>query len=197
MAAPFKAAAPGRVTWEGLRNELMDLPKETLVEMVNMWVKNYWTNQSYWMVNVERDFGFEHTARLDAEVWEGAARAQAHRLKKLLTLGGDVQALAVVLKFCAAQWVPAGFEWELLEVSERKLLMQVNKCPMGTFRDAHGLPLIPCKLGAARLYAALASTINPSFKTTCLHAHPDRRIEGVMCRWAFELKNDMPQDKER
>jgi len=42
----------------------MELPKETLVEMVNMWVKNYWTNQNYWMVNVERDFGFDDTARL-------------------------------------------------------------------------------------------------------------------------------------
>ncbi|MGB4330945.1 MAG: hypothetical protein WBK03_05620, partial [Dethiobacteria bacterium] len=120
--ATFKLT-PGPVTWESLKSELMELPKETLVEMVNMWVKNYW------MVNVERDFGFDDTARLDGEVWESAARAQSHRLKKLLNLGDDLQSLAVVLKFCAAQWVPSGFTWEFLEVSADKLVMQVNQCP--------------------------------------------------------------------
>ena len=187
--ATFKLT-PGPVTWESLKSELMELPKETLVEMVNMWVKNYWTNQNYWMVNVERDFGFEAAARLDGEVWENAARAQSHRLKKLLNLGDDLQSLAVVLKFCAAQWVPSGFTWEFLEVSDNKLVMQVNQCPMGTYRDAQNLPLIPCKHGAVNLYAALAKAINPAIEATCLHAHPDPRIENVMCRWEFILNDN-------
>ncbi len=186
----FKPTAPGQVTWDSLKNELMELPKETLVEMVNMWVKNYWTNQNYWMISVERDFGFDDTARLDGEVWENTAKAQSHRLKKLLNLGDDVQALAVVLKFCAAQWAPSGFTWEFLEVTDDKLIMQVNQCPMGTYRDAQNLPLIPCKLGAVNLYDALAKAINPAFKTTCLHAHPDPRIENVMCRWEFILTDN-------
>ncbi len=185
--AKFKPTTPGQVTCESLKGELMELPKETLVEMVNMWVKNYWTNQNYWMINVERDFGFDDTARLDGEVWESAAKAQSHRLKKLLNLGDDIQSLAVVLKYCAAQWAPSGFTWEFLEVTDSKMVMQVNKCPMGTYRDAQNLPLIPCKLGAVNLYAALAKAINPTFKTTCLHAHPDPRIENVMCRWEFIL----------
>ncbi len=54
---------PGRVTWEEMKSELMELPKDTLAEMVNMWVKNYWTLQSYWMVFIERDFGFESAGR--------------------------------------------------------------------------------------------------------------------------------------
>ncbi|MEW5784515.1 MAG: DUF6125 family protein [Bacillota bacterium] len=178
---------PGKITWEVLREELMAMPKETLVEMVNIWAKNYWSNQGYWLISVERDFGFEEAARLDGEIWELMAKAQAHRLKKTLHLGNQVQDLAVVLKFCATQWVTAGFEWEFLEIGENKLLMQVNKCPMGTFRDSQNLPLLPCKLGAPGLYTALAQTVNPSFKVTCLHAHPDARLEGVMCKWEFIL----------
>lgn len=182
------SAKCGKVTWDEMRAELMELPKETLVEMVNMWVKNYWSNQGYWMINVERDFGFEHTARLDGEIWENMAKAQAHRLKKLLGLGDDIPSLYVVLKYCAAQWVSAGFTWEFLEITADRLVMQVNQCPMGTFREGQGLPLIPCKLGATGLYASLAQSVNPGFKVTCLHAHPDARIEGVMCKWEFILE---------
>lgn len=178
---------PGKVTWEGMKEELVGLPKETLAEMVSMWVKNYWTNQSYWMVCVERDFGFDNAARLDGEIWQPLAKAQAHRLKKLIGLGDDVQALATTLKFTAPQWAPAGFEWEFLEITDRRLIMQVNKCPMGTYRDSQGLELIPCKLGSDKLYRALAKAINPKWEVSCLHAHPDPRIEGVMCKWEFIL----------
>jgi len=44
--------SPGLVSWEELKAGLMDLPEETLVEMISMWVKNYWTLQSYWMVSL-------------------------------------------------------------------------------------------------------------------------------------------------
>lgn len=183
----FAEVKPGPVTWEALKEELMNLPKETLVEMVSMWVKNYWTNQNYWMVCVERDFGFVEAARLDGEIWEHLATAQAHRLKKLLGLGDDVQSLAVVLKFTAPQWVTAGFAWEFLEIADKRLVMQINQCPMGTYRDSQGLELLPCKFGSDRLYRALARAVNPKFECTCLHAPPDPRIPGVMCRWEFVL----------
>lgn len=184
----MKKIEAGMVNWDGMKSELMELPKETLVEMVNMWVKNYWTNQSYWMVFVERDFGFDAAGLLDMEVWEHLAKTQASRIKRLLDLGDDVQALAVALKFTAPQWAPAGFDWQFTEVTETRLIMEVNRCPMGTFRDSQGLDLLPCKLGSPRLYTALARTINPNFEVTCQHAHPDPRIQGVMCRWEFVLK---------
>lgn len=185
----FELIEPGMINWEEMSAELMTLPKETLVEMVSMWVKNYWTLQSYWMVFIERDHGFDAAANYDLEVWQHLAKAQAGRLKKLLSLGNDVQALAIALKYTAPQWAPAGFDWQYTEVTDKVLKMEVNKCPMGTYRDSLGLELIPCKLGSDQLYRALAQTINPNFEVTCVHAHPDPRIEGVMCRWEFVLND--------
>jgi len=184
----LKETSAGKVNWDHLREELLELPKETLVDMVNMWVKNYWTNQGYWLTFVERDFGFECAGQLDGEVWEKLATAQAHRLVKLLNLGNDIQSLSIVLKYTAAQWGGAGFEWEILEISKDKLIMQVNKCPMGTFRDSQNLPLLPCKFGAPNLYKSLAHVINNEIEVKCLHAPPDERIEGIMCKWEFTLK---------
>lgn len=182
----FQATA-GPVTWDKLKSELMSLPKEEVIDLVDMWVRTYWTLQNYWMICVERDFGFDNTARLDGEIWEHLAPAQGHRLKRILKLGNDVQSLATLLKYCAAQWVNAGFKWEFLEVTENRLHMRVNQCPMGTYRTAQNLPLIPCKLGATSLYIAFAKVINENFHVTCLHAHPDPPKENTMCEWEFLL----------
>jgi hypothetical protein len=89
----------GKIDWDLLKRELMGMPKETLVELVNVWLKTYWSLQNYWMVFTEAESGFETAAKLDAKVWEKVASIQAYRVKSVLGLGDDVQALATVLKF--------------------------------------------------------------------------------------------------
>jgi len=189
MSKAISTTIVGKVTWGTLKKELMTLPKEDIVDLVDIWVKTFWTLQNYWMVFIERDFGFDNAARLDGEVWENVAKAQAHRIKKALKLDSDIQSLATLLKFCAAQWVNSGFEWEFVEITEKKLIMRVNNCPMGTYRTAQNLPLIPCKLGASSLYQAFSSVINENIVATCLHAHPDPKKDGVMCEWQFVLRD--------
>jgi hypothetical protein len=179
----------GSVDWDLLRRELMVMPKETLVELVNVWLKTFWSLQNYWMVFTEEESGFETTAKLDAKVWHKVAAIQAHRVKRTLGLGDDVQALATVLKFTAPQWAPAGFDWEFDEVAERRLRMTVHECPMGRYRKEKGLDLLPCKFGSPPLYTSLARAVNERFEATCLHAHPDPPKEGVMCAWEFVLKD--------
>jgi hypothetical protein len=178
----------GPVNWAGLKQELMELPKETLAEMVNLWVKTYWTLQNYWMVYTEQLFGFENAAKMDEMVWTKLAPAQAHRVKKLLNLGDDIQSLAALLKFTAPQWVGAGFEWEFTHVSERRLAMTIRACPMGTYRKGLNLELLPCKSLSPPLYIGLAQIINAKIETTCIHAHPDPPKENTMCQWEFVLR---------
>ena len=180
--------AAGPVTWEGLKKELMALDKEALAELVNTWVKNYWTNQSYWMVFTEERFGFQAAAEMDQKVFSKTAPAQAHRIKRIFELGDDIQALAATLKFTAPQWVSAGFEWEFTEVTEQSLTMVIHKCPMGAYRKSNNLELLPCKEGSSSLYINLARAINEKFQVSCLHAHPDPPKEGVMCEWKFVLE---------
>ncbi|HYQ91330.1 MAG TPA: DUF6125 family protein [Candidatus Competibacteraceae bacterium] len=181
--------AVGPVTWAGLKQELMALPKETLAELVNVWLTTYWTLQNYWMVYTEQCFGFESAAQLDERVWSKLIPAQAHRVIQVLNLGHDLPSLAALLKFTAPQWAGAGFAWEFTEVSDRRLVMAVHQCPMGTYRKAQNLELLPCKQLAPPLYLNLAKLINPKIEVTCLHAHPDPAREYVMCEWEFVLND--------
>ncbi len=179
----------GKVTWDILKKELMGLPKEDIVDFVNISIKTFWTLQNYWMVFVERDFGFLNAALLDAEVWNKVAIAQAHRIKKTLKLDNDIKSLATLFKYCSAQWVNCGFEWEFVEITEKKLIMRINNCPMGTYRTAQNLELMPCKQGALPMYQAFSGVINENIEVTCLHAYPDPKKDGVMCEWQFVLRD--------
>ncbi|MCP4755151.1 MAG: hypothetical protein GY866_30105 [Proteobacteria bacterium] len=179
----------GKVDWDSLKGELMSLPKESLAEMVNVWLKTFWSLQNYWMIFTEERSDFNTVAMMDHKIWGKVGPIQAYRVKKALNLGDDVQALATMFKFTAPQWAPAGFTWEVTEITDKKLVMTVNQCPMGTFRTANDLELLPCKLGEPSIYEIMSKVINEKFETTCLHAHPDPPKEGIMCSWQCELRD--------
>jgi hypothetical protein len=178
----------GSVDWEVLRADLLELPKETLADMVSMWINNYWANQSYWISFVERDFGQENTERLDGEIFRKTAKIQAQALKKLLNLGDDMRTMAFVLKHITTQWTPAGFDWAIDEISDERVVFHVNACPMGKYRKAHNLEVFHCKQIAPPLYDAMVKSINPRMKAVCTHAHPDETTEGLMCSWVIQYE---------
>jgi len=59
----MKKIEAGKVDWEVLKADLMELPKEKLVELIDIGEKNYWSCQSYWMTYVERDYGEDAAGR--------------------------------------------------------------------------------------------------------------------------------------
>lgn len=177
----------GPVTWEGLKAELGSLPKETLVNLYDVWLKNFWSTQSYWMVYTEEKFDFKAAGEMDEKVWGKVGPIQAHRMKKALKLGDDIQALATMFKLTAPQWVTAGFDWEFTEINDKKLKMTVHNCPMGTYRKSNNLELLPCKNISPPLYIAMTKVINEDFDARCLHAHPDPPKDGIMCIWECGL----------
>lgn len=179
----------GIVNWDILKADLEEIPKEKLIEMVSMWIENYWTCQSYWVTYVERDFGVENATRLDSEVFMKSIRVQVKKLKAVLGIGDDMQALCFVLKHTTPQWCPAGFEWEFTEVTDKVVKLQVQKCPMGTYRKANGLEMFPCKDVSGPLYDQLAKAVNPKIHATCVHAHPNPPIPGINCRWEFVMED--------
>ena len=189
MITVIEKVKPGVVDWETLKTDLEALPKETLIDMISMWIQNYWTCQSYWVSFVEKDYGVDDAIRLDGEVFKRSVRVQGKRLKELLNLGDDMHALAYTLKHTAPQWTPAGFSWEFIEVTDDHIRMRVRSCPMGDFRKPRGLEVFPCKQLASPLYENLAKSINPKIKATCVHAHPDAPKENVMCEWEFTYED--------
>jgi len=178
---------PGPVTFAGIKEQLSRLPKETLVDLYDVWLKTFWSTQSYWMVYTEERFGFDAAGEMDEKIWGKVGPIQAYRVKKALNLGSDIQALATMFKLTAPQWVTAGFDWEFSAIDDKKLTMTVFNCPMGTYRKSKNLELLPCKQISPPLYTAMTKVINEDFDAHCVHAHPDPPKDGVMCIWECGL----------
>jgi len=179
----YSITKPGPVTFEGIKDELMNLSKDTLVDLFDVWLRTFWSTQSYWMVFTEKEFGFEAAGMMDEKVWRKIGPIQAYRTKKALNLGEDIQALATMFKLTAPQWVTAGFDWEFTEITDKKLIMTVHNCPMGTYRKGKNLELLPCKNISPPLYNAMSKVINEKMEARCVHAHPDPPKDGIMCIW--------------
>jgi hypothetical protein len=178
-----KNVKTGAVTWEVLKADLMELPKETLCDMVSMWIHNWQAVHNYWITYVERDFGEANATRLDSEVVTKNTKIQGKNLKNLLGLGDDMKTAAFVVKHASTQWTPSGFDWVLDEVTDERVVFHIISCPMSTFRKSHNLEVYPCRDISTPLYDALVKTVNPKMKIICTHAHPDKAIEGLMCAW--------------
>jgi len=178
----------GKVTWDKIKLDLMKLSKDELIEMINVGVKNYWTNNNYWNVITEKAFDLDTATRLDNEVWQYTAKIQAYRIKNTLHLGDSLQDLAVVLKLSSLQWINSDFVWEFSEVTDQKLVIKILSCPMGNYRKKYDIPLYPCKIISQDMYKSLAQIVNPLFQVRCIHAHPDTPKKNTMCIWEFVLK---------
>ena len=179
----------GEVDWEELKAELLGMSDEVLTELLGDWLTTYRMLQNYWRMYTDQIPGIKTAADLDHGVWCKAGPIQAYRVKQALGLSDDIKSLSTMLKFILPQWVSSGFEWEFMEITDRKLVMTIHKCPMGTYRKARKMELMPCRVASPPVYEEMANVINERLVTTCLHAYPDPPEENVMCRWEFLMED--------
>ena len=79
----MKKIEAGIVDWDILKEDLMELSKEELAELVNVWIKNYWTCQSYWMTYVNEILAKRSPANWTVKFLTSGT-VQAYRIKRLL-----------------------------------------------------------------------------------------------------------------
>jgi len=168
------------------RKELMKLPKERLVDFIEMASRNFWTLQNNWMINVESRFGREVAVELDALCYGRAAEVQVYRLKNFLNLGDDMPSLARAILLSISSFY---VDIEFPEISERKVVRRVAVCPMQLERRRKGLPELPCKPALVSAYTKVAAAVNPKIKITHVLCPPDPHPEDLWCDVVFELKD--------
>jgi hypothetical protein len=180
MPVPQKAGASD----ESLREDLMKLPKETLVDLVVAGGKNCWSVQNHWMEYMFREYGNEAAAKADEELFGRFTRSMIYRLKRILKIDGDdIPAFLRVLQFYPMQTPDS----EIIEATDRRVVLQVNSCTMVRERTKRGLPLLPCKPAGIGCFEALATMVNPDAKVKCVFCPPDEIPPDAVCKWDFEF----------
>lgn len=71
-----------------LEKEISKLSKNRIIEVFNLFNKNWWTIDSLWFSTIENEFGIETAERINWKVSEAAAPLMAKRIMKSQRITG-------------------------------------------------------------------------------------------------------------
>jgi len=172
------------------REFLLELDRETLVDMLEDAAKNWLAHDGLWFQAVEKEFGMESALELDRRAWKIFTQLEAKRIMSRLNIqpNGGIDALDEALHFRLYARIN---DMEIYRSAPDTLRLEMKECRVQSARERKGLPDFPCKSVGIIEYAFFAHTIDPRFKTEVIFCPPDIHPEGCYCTWQFTLQEEL------
>lgn len=141
---------------------LASLSKEQLIELIEIYAKNWLALDGVWFQSVERREGMEEAIYHDLEAWKRFTVIEAKRIKAFLQLpeqaGTDGLARALRYRFYA------NLNRSEIVKDEKTLVYRVIECRVQTARSRKGMCWHPCKTVGIEEYSGFARVIDSRFR---------------------------------
>lgn len=171
-------------------NYLPELSKEQLIELLEIYSKNWLALDGVWFQSVEAKFGMDEAMYHDIEAWKRYTVIEAKRIKDFLKLPErpGLEGLEKALKF---RFYGNLNKNECILQNDRLIYRNID-CRVQTARKRKGLPYHPCKAVAVHEYGGFAATIDDRIQCRCISCHPDCTECPDGCAWEFTLAPEKP-----
>lgn len=167
------------------REFLKSFSKEKLIELIEIYSKNWLAMDGVWFQSIEQKLGMDEAMYHDAEAWRRFTEIEAKRIKAFLKLpeqaGIDGLAKALELRFYA------NINDDKIEIDGNTLTYTAVDCRVQTARKRKGMPFHPCKSVGIIEYSGFANVIDDRFTCECVSCYPDITDENCCCKWKFTL----------
>ncbi len=167
------------------RENLSAFSKDELIELIEIYSKNWLAMDGVWFQSVERKLGMDEAMFHDAEAWKRFTVIEAKRIKEFLKLpdnsGIDGLAKALKLRFYA------NINEDKIEIDGNSLTYTSVNCRVQRARERKGMPFHPCKSVGIIEYSGFAETIDSRFVCECISCYPDITDNSCCCKWKFVL----------
>lgn len=167
------------------REILSAFSKDELIELIEIYSKNWLAMDGVWFQSVERKLGMDEAMYHDAEAWKRFTVIEAKRIKEFLKLpdnsGIDGLAKALRLRFYA------NINEDKIEIDGNSLTYTSVNCRVQRARERKGMPFHPCKSVGIIEYTGFAETIDSRFVCECISCYPDITDNSCCCKWKFVL----------
>lgn len=164
---------------------LGEMPKEKLLELLFLHIKNLWRVDGLYFLGIEGKFGTETATEIDADCWKIMGKLEARELKQALAVKeNDVASLMKTLR--NTSWALYQTEKES-EASANRGVLRVTRCRTQETRTGKGLSEFPCKQVRFGYLEGFAKEFNPNIKVVCRTCPPDKHTGDVWCEWEFAL----------
>ena len=129
---------------EADREKLLEMPKEMLVELLFMQMRNLWTVDGLYFLGIEEQFGSENASEIDRKVWEIMGKIEARRLKEILGVkGDDIPTIMETLR--ATSWSLDLEDKQIIVKKDGGMFRNMN-CRVQLAREKIGLGEFPCRM---------------------------------------------------
>jgi len=163
---------------------LSTLSREALLELIDIQQKTWWNLQNHWMAYMNTEYGMEAAVKGDCHCFAANARVQVFRLKKLLGLEPDLDAL---MKTMVLSTIWANGEYDIWKIDDTTFRIKVTTCHQQVRRLEEGMGELACKPAGIAICEAAVQAITPACRVRCLVCPPDQHPRDVWCEWEFEL----------
>ncbi|MCD7811532.1 MAG: DUF6125 family protein [Ruminococcus sp.] len=172
-----------------MKNEMLEaLSKEELIQLVEIYSKNWLALDGVWFQSVEKKLGMDEAMLHDKEAWSRFTVIEARRIRDFLRLpensGLEGLQKALSLRFYANlnddEFIRRG----------NTLIYRMVDCRVQSARTRKGMELHPCKAVGIIEYSEFARTIDSRISCRCLSCCPDITDESCCCAWEFTLNEN-------
>lgn len=173
-------------TFNPVQSELEKLPKQTLIELIHMYSRNWHTCDGLWFSGVEKRYGTDRALEIDIEMWDVSSRVEAKRIKEILCIPDSGGLDAVIRAIHFMSWA-AKCEYRV-DKEKNKRILTVISCPPQEARIRAGIGTFACRPTFETGFANVAKVIDPQVSVTCSHCPPGPRPADGWCQWEFRIK---------
>lgn len=125
--------------------------------------KNWATMDGLWMLEIEKEIGWDRALEIDVTVWIKLFKIIIRRLKKYLNI--ETNTLNDLVEILTFRWSIEGWRYNVNRISETEVVLEVNQCPYKAMMDRNPerhdkIPLI-CQNMCFPFYSAAFNEFNP------------------------------------
>jgi hypothetical protein len=169
------------------RKALAEIPEEQLLDCFFLQIRNLWRVDGLYFLGIEKRFGTEAAAEIDAGVWKTMAMIEAKSLQKLFKIGENSDVSTIIDLLRKSSWA-LDQPFKTVEVSAGRAVLSVDRCRTQEARLGKGLGEFPCKKVRFGYLENFAKTLNPKAEVTCRTCPPDKHPKEIWCKWEFAIQ---------
>ena len=174
----------------GNRALLAEFSKEQLLDLIELYAKNWLALDGVWFQSVEQRDGMDAAMLHDEAEWARFTVIEAQRIKAFLQLpeqaGLEGLAKALRLRFYGS------LNADRIEINGDTLIYTMTDCRVQSARTRKGMPLHPCKTVGLAEYSGFAREIDSRITCRCMSCYPEITDQSCACKWAFTLCKASP-----
>ena len=163
--------------------ELQSLPRETLIELIKMYSRNWHTCDGLWFSGVEERYGTDRALEIDIDMWDVSSRLEARRIKEVLAIPDNAGLDEVLRTVNLMSWA-AKCSYRVERDGERATLTVIS-CPPQEARIKSGKEVFACRPTFEHGFTNVAAVIDPGVKVSCRYCPPGPHPSDSWCQWEF------------